>query len=413
VIQIFESIKMALAALVANKMRAALTTLGVVIGITFVLLMGWILSGLDNALEQTLAIFGDDILYVDKMDWTGQGNWNQFRNRKNITFDQFKRVKERLRSAEYVVPTAREMGTTVRYGQIELTSTLLFGTTADYIGMLGGGVAEGRFFNESEENSGSLVAVIGSNVAESLFPHGDPIGKTIKIEGLPFTVVGTMPKRGTLMAGFVDNQIFMPLKRFFGMFGSRQRVVINVKAGGVDKIDEVRYETIGVMRQVRSLAPGTPDDFSVNTQEQFREQFKQLRTIVWGVGLLMTGLSFLVGSIGIMNIMFVSVTERTKEIGIRKAVGATRRSIMIQFLVEAIALCLFGAAIGLGITSAVASFGSSFIASKWEVNVLSSTIPLSQVGLAVLVSVVVGVLAGVIPAFRAARLDPVDALRAE
>lgn len=406
--QLYESIKMAVAALAANKLRAVLTMLGVVIGITFVLLMGWLLGGLDNALEQTLAIFGDDILYVDKYDW-GSNKWFEERNRKDISYQQYLKVKDRIHSAEYVIPTAQRGGAEVRHDDLQINSAMIVGVTNDYIQMLGGNLAEGRFFNELEDESGGLVAVVAYNIAQNLFPNGDPVGRTITIEGLPFTVVGTMPKRGTMLAGFVDDQVIIPVRRFFSLYGNRSRVVINVKAGGVKNLENVKYETIGVLREVRSVAPGMPNDFAVNEQEQFRQQADQLRLVVWSVGLAMTGLSFLVGSIGIMNIMFVSVTERTKEIGIRKAIGATRRSILTQFLVEAVLLCLMGAVVGFGITSAVAYFAATSL----DVSFLQPTIAGSQIAIAVLVSVVVGVLAGIIPAFRAARMDPVEALRAE
>ncbi len=405
---LIESIKMAFAAIGSNKLRSALTTLGVVIGITTVLLMGWGLAGLDNALEQTLAIFGDDILYVDKFDWTG-GDWLEQRNRKDITYMQYQRMKQRMQGAEYVVPTARRTARSLQYGDLQLNAGTVLGVTADYVNLIGGSLASGRFFNETEDEAGTAVAVIGSNIVTSLFPTSDPIGKTIKIDGLPYIVIAVLPKRGSLGFDMVDNQILIPIRKLFATYGSQSRVVINVKAGGTDRLEEVKYETIGVMRDVRSLEPGTKDDFAINTQQAFREQSDQLRYMVWGVGLAMTGLSFLVGSIGIMNIMFVSVTERTKEIGIRKALGATRNSILLQFLVEAVTLCMFGSVIAFMFTSAITYAAVQAL----DISFLSTTVPPSQIAIAIIVSVLVGVLAGIIPAFRGARMDPVEALRSE
>lgn len=410
--QLIESLKMALAALAANKMRAVLTTLGVVIGITTVLLMGWALSGLDNALEQTLAIFGDDVLYIDKFDWTGGTDWIQSRNRKDIDYTQFLHVRDRIRTAQYVVPEVqRGQGIVLQFRDKQITSgTSVVGTTSDYIQIAGGMVSSGRFFNETEDNAGSLLAVISHDVQQSLFGEENPLGRSFKINGIPFTVIGTLPKRGALGMDFIDNQIIIPLKRFSSMYGShRTSLTIDVKAGGVKNLEDVRYEALGAMRQARSIGPGEKDDFAINTQEQFRQQSDQLRTIVWAVGLTMTGLSFLVGSIGIMNIMFVSVTERTKEIGIRKAVGATRTSILTQFLIEAILLCSMGSVIGYIITSVAAYI----IVKSFDITFLTLTVPASQIAVAVIVSIIVGVLAGIIPAFRASRLDPVEALRAE
>lgn len=402
---------MAVAALTQNKLRAVLTTLGVVIGISTVLLMGWFLSGLDNALEQTLSIFGDDVLYVDKWDWTGE-TWMESRNRQPITMDQYQRAKQRIRTAQYVVPSSQRNARQVKYGDLLLEGVPVMGAGAEYTNVIGNSYTAGRFFNETEDAGGASVAVLGPQVAENLFPDGNPIGRTIRVNGLPFTVIGTMPKRGALGMDFVDRQIIVPLRRFFALFPDERDVTICVKAGGTDKLEEVRYETIGVMRGVRRVAPGAKDDFAVNEQQAFRQQMDQLRVIVFSVGIAMTGLSFLVGSIGIMNIMFVSVTERTKEIGVRKAMGATRISILIQFLVEAVMLCLIGSLIAFVITSLLALAGSS-VAEGLGVTFLAPTLPASQIGVAILVSVIVGVLAGIIPAFRGARMDPVDALRSE
>jgi putative ABC transport system permease protein len=409
VIEILESFKMAVAALVANKMRAALTTLGVVIGVTFVLLMSWALGGLDGALEDTLSILGDDVLYVDKFDWGGGGNWMEQRNRKNISFAQYEQARDRIRTAEFVVPTASKRDVELRYGDLRLRSMTVFGTTHEYIETIGGNVKEGRFFNESEDQNAAHLAIIGSFIVENLFPNGNAVGRTIRVDGIPYTVIGTMPKRGTMMADFVDKQVIVPIKRHFNQYGGRGRITITVKAGGRDRMEDVRYETIGVMRQVRSIEPGAEDDFSVNTQDAIRGQTEALRLAVAVVSYILSGISAVVGVIGIMNIMFVAVTERTKEIGIRKAVGATRRSILLQFLLEATLLCLTGTIVGYGLTSLAAYAGASIA----DVEFLSPTIPATFIINAAIGSIVVGVLAGIIPAFRAARLDPVEALRAD
>lgn len=425
--QLYESIRMALAALAANKLRAVLTTIGVVIGIFFVLLMGWVLGGLDKAVADSFAFFGDDILYVDRFNWDGSVSWEEQRNRKSIDYIQYEQVKERLQSAEYVVPTVDRFSTDVRHGDLQLQGTMVYGTNEEYIAMYGGNLAEGRFFTGQEAQLGSGVVVLGFNVADNLFPNGNSLGQSIRIDGRPFTVIGVMPKRGTMLFDFVDNTAYIPIRRYFNIYGRRAGVTIGVKAGGRENLENVRYETIGVMRAVRSLGPDEENDFGVNSQEMFTDAIGQLSFMVWAVGLFMTGLSFLVGSIGIMNIMFVSVTERTREIGIRKAVGARRRSIMTQFLVESVLLCLMGAAIGLLLTSLIAWFKDEVVSGViaalalvgWadpettvNLSFLSSTIPPTQIFFAVLVAIVVGVLAGVIPAFRAARLDPVEALRA-
>ena len=427
-VQLRENIRPAFRALAANKMRATLTTLGVVIGIFFVLLMGWVLNGLDQAFTQSFAFFGDDILYIDKYDWSGQTDWMSQRNRPKIDMLQYDRFKERMLGAEYVVPTADRFSSDVRYGDLQLQGTMVYGTTSEYRDMYSGVMAEGRFFTEAENDLGTNVVVLGHNVHENLFPKGDALGRTIRIKGQPFTVIGVMPKRGTMLVDFIDNMSLIPIKRFFNIYGPRPGVTINVKAKSPEELENMKYEAIGVMRAVRSLAPEDDDNFGVNSQEMFSQFIDITRGVVWGIGLFMTGLAFLVGSIGIMNIMFVSVVERTKEIGLRKAVGATRSRILLQFLVESILLCLFGAMIGLVLTSLIAGFKDQVVSglisllslvglaeadTTVNLSFLSSTIPATQILIAVVVAVVVGVMAGIIPAFRASRLDPVEALRAE
>jgi putative ABC transport system permease protein len=406
---LIDNFTMAVAALVSNKLRASLTAGGVVIGVTFVLLMSWFLGGLDGALEDTLSIMGDDILYVDKFDWSGGGDWMEMRNRKDITYQQFLQAQRRITTAEYVVPTASKGNVELRYGDLRMRGMNVFGTTYQYIETIGGNVKEGRFFTETEDESGAHLAVIGSHVEENLFPDGNAVGRTIRVQGIPYTVVGTMPKRGTFMMDFVDKQVIIPLRRHFNQFGGRGRITINVKVGDPGRLEDVRYETIGVMRQVRSLEPGTKDDFAVNTQDAVRQQTEALRSAVFLVGVGLSAISAIVGAIGIMNIMFVSVTERTKEIGIRKAIGATRRSILSQFLIEAVLLGVVGAVLGVLLTAGVAYS----VASVVDLDFLKPVIPAKLVVWSVIIAIIVGAIAGIIPAFRAARLDPVDALRAD
>lgn len=403
---------MALMSLLSNKLRASLAMLGVVIGITFVLLMGWLLGGLDKVFEVTLSTFGEDVLYIDKWDWAGGDNWVELRNRKDITFEQYKKVKERLsnRGFELVMPSVASMNGRIKYDDIVATNVMIQSTTHQYPQTVGNKISDGRFFNEQENETGSRVCIIGNTVKENVFPKIDPINKDLKINGITYRIIGVM-KNGGFGPDFLDNQVIIPIKRFFSQFGNKRSVEIDVKIGSKDPqvIEDAKFEIRSIMRQVRSIEPGGKDDFTVNSQEQFKKQFDQLRLVVWGVGLFMTGLSFLVGSIGIMNIMFVSVTERTKEIGLRKALGATKKSILTQFIIESVFLCFLGAILGLILTSIVAYIASN----KLDIEYLSSSLKPLQVAIAIIVGVLVGVIAGAVPAFRAARLDPIEALRAD
>lgn len=405
---LIESMRMAIAALVSNKLRAMLTALGIVIGITTVLLMGWFISGLNSVVDETLSIFGDDVLYVDRFDWTAT-DWLEQRNRRPISYAQFLEVRRRLLGAQYVIPATRRTARSIRYGDLELTSSVVVGSSAEYVHTLGGALASGRFFNDLEDQGGASVGVIGAAVADNLIPNGDAVGRTIRVNGLPFVVIGVLPRRAVLGDDSQDNQIIIPIRRFFGMSGWSRSVIIIIKSGGVERLEDVKFETIGVMRQVRTLAPAQKDDFGVNSQETFKQLIDAIRLSVFSVGIALTSLSFLVGSIGIMNIMFVSVTERTKEIGIRKALGATRRSILVQFLVESISLCGVGAVAATILTSLIVLVAKGTL----DMDFLSSTLPPEQIVIAAVAAGIVGILAGVIPAMRASRLDPVDALRAE
>jgi putative ABC transport system permease protein len=241
----------------------------------------------------------------------------------------------------------------------------------------------------------------------------DPIGKEIKIKGTTFTVIGKIEKQSSMFAPpWIDNQVIIPIRSFLNIYGSTKmmkNISVAIKAGGEENVENVKMEAVGHMRQIRRLAPDEEDNFAVNESQAFRDNIATLRLSIWTVGIGLTTLSFIVGIIGIMNIMFVSVTERTKEIGIRKALGARRRSILFQFLVEASSLCMLGAAIAFVFCS-VMMFGITRM--DWA-TFLSPYIPPNLLIIATIVSIVVGVMAGMIPAMRASKLDPVEALRYE
>jgi putative ABC transport system permease protein len=246
--------------------------------------------------------------------------------------------------------------------------------------------------------------VIGSTVATNLFPRESPLGKRIIIGQRPFEVIGVLEKQGDMFGQF-DNQAIIPLQQLQAAFlHTRELEMIQVKVKDVADLENAKDELHSVMRRIRRLAPGDPDDFAINQQEQILEMVHKITAIIGGIGLFITGLSLFVGGIGIMNIMFVSVAERTREIGIRKAIGAKRRTILLQFLIEAATICLIGGAIGLGI-----AWPLTLLLQQYMPVTLSPIV----VGLALLVSLATGVLSGFVPAWRAARMNLVDALRNE
>ena len=403
--QIKEGLLIAFAAIRANKMRSVLTTLGIVIGIVSVTLMGTAIEGLNRAFNKSIAVIGADVLYVQKWPWGGGGNWWEIRNRKDLLIAHSKAIERGAQTVRSVSPITGT-GRNVKYGGKVVESVTILGTNSDFLETTNANVAFGRFFTAMESDGGRPICVLGSEIAESLFPVQTPIGKTVKVGNYPYRVVGVLEKQGSFLGlQSLDNRVYVPITRYFKEFRShRGGIQIWVKAASVKDIAETKEEVRGILRNARRVAPGKEDDFAINQQDFFIQTFNQIGGVIAGVGLFITGLALFVGGIGIMNIMFVSVTERTKEIGIRKAIGAPNRSILMQFLFESAAICLIGGIIGIMI-----AFPLSLIIDQ----ILPTAMPLSIVGVALIISVFVGVVSGFLPAYRASRMDPVDALRYE
>jgi putative ABC transport system permease protein len=410
-----ESTKIAIEQIFASKMRSLLSALGVVIGISVVIIMGWLIIALDDVVENTFQMMGTDMLWVSRWEWGGGKTWEEMRNRKKITYKTCQEFKLRMQNAELVTIQASMWGNNViKYGNMTYQGINIEGDDFDFQYTTNGEVIEGRYFTQLEIESGENITVIGAKVNETIFPNGGAIGKRITLMGKHFTVVGVLKKQGTAMMDFIDNRICLPLHTYFKLYGTNIDFNIGVKAGGDERLDEVRYETVGIMRTLRNLKPEQEDDFSINETKVFEETTKAIRASVYGVGIGMTMLSFIVGIIGIMNIMFVSVTERTKEIGIRKAVGAKSRSILLQFIIEAASLCFMGAIVAL-IFCSILIYTAATVIPQFvpSVTFLTPYLPINLLIIASFISIVVGVIAGLIPAMRAAKLVPVDALRWE
>jgi len=403
-----EAFRLALAAIKANKSRGILTTLGIIIGIVAVATTMTAANGLANNFKESISAVGTDVFHVSKMPWIIQGNFFEYRNRPNLKLKDAQKLKRRLTDAVAIDPTT---GTrkNIKYESNVMEAVNVFGTSDKYIVVRDGLPESGRFLTPIDVQYKKMVCVIGIEIKERLFKNVNPINKKIKIGWYKFRVVGVMEKRGS--AGFFggpnfDNQVFLPITTFEKYFGgSHRNYTISVKAPSQATMADFEYELIGEMRKIRKLKPTQKDNFALNTMDTLIDAYNNVMGVVVLIGLGITGISLFVGGIGVMNIMFVSVTERTREIGVRKAIGAKKKSILIQFLFEAATICMIGGVIGV-----ILSFGVAALINQY---VMPASVSMPIVLVALFISILTGVISGFIPAFRASRLNPIEALRYE
>ena len=401
-----EGVLFSLKAIRVNKIRAMLTTLGIIIGICSVSLMSTAIKGMDKAFQEGISALGSDNIYVSKWPWFDDHEWWRIRRRPNITVQDFDKFQSLAKKPIAMAPTIISM-CKLQYNDSYIESALITGTTAEYVKTTNFEFASGRFMTGIETDGARNVAVIGHDVSENLFKFVNPINQEIEMNGVKFKIVGVLKKMGSnLLGGFnPDNQVYIPLGSAYRYFVHRFRSIdIVVRAANTAMVKETAEEAEEVMRRVRSLKYNEENNFAVNQQEGLTSRFDKVVMVIKIVGFFITGLSLLVGAIGIMNIMFVSVKERTKEIGIRKAIGAKRRTILTQFLSEAALICLMGGLIGLGL---------AVLASIALDKVLPTSIQVDTILIAIFISLITGVVSGFIPAYSAAKMDPVDALRYE
>jgi len=398
-----EGLSISWSAIRANKLRSGLTTLGIVIGILTVSLMATAIQGLNQAFVQSISALGSDVFYLEKFPWEHVEEWWKLRNRRDFQIDYGAAFMKESRFA-MAASVEASWNYPVKYKDRSASSIWVVGNNAQSALVRGLTVKEGRFLSESEVAGARPVCVIGSEIAERFFPNESPLGRSLKIKGTNYEVIGVLDKFGKFLFANMDAQIVIPITRLVSEATRRPYVMMMVKVQDPKLMEEAKEEFRGIMRKIRRVPPGAEDDFAINQQEQLVSTFHRVGGIIATVGLFITGLSLFVGGIGIMNIMFVSVAERTKEIGVRKAIGAKRRTILIQFLTEAAIVCLLG-----GLLAVAIAWPGTLVLNRF----LPVTLSLPVIALAIVVSLLTGVVSGFLPAWRAARMNPVDALRSE
>lgn len=412
----WEGLSLAFKAIGANRMRAFLTMLGVGTGIFAITSILTMVNSLKVSLTEGIASLGNTVLFVHHWPWAEGGDeWYKFINRPMVSYDDFQYLKQRLDRVEGVCLEVTARGQTLRAAGRSVSNIELVGVTHDKVTVNDLIFSAGRYFSEIESHLGSAVCLVGDNVARTLYPEGDALGQSLRVQGKRLRIVGVLEKKGAgLFPGMTtdDDKVFIPFKVMANMFNVSKRgveKVIVIKAHAYEDLAYVEDETIGIVRAARGLKPAAENNFAINKQEALMERFDQFFGVLTTGGWWISLFSILIGGFSIGNIMYISVRERTREIGVQKALGATQGFILFQFLAEAVLICLIGGLMGLGAVAGLA-FLASLLFAVIDVP-LAITFAAADVLVAIGLSVFIGLISGFVPALLAARLDPVIAIR--
>ena len=404
-----EAFKLALESLWANKMRSILTLLGVIIGVASVLMVVSLVYGAKAFVTSKVNTYGAAVITISKMPNTfiTIDEYLEFQKRKDVTYDDYRAVLSDCKSCVSVgAQRSNGSGNVVR-GTKSTTDTQIRGWTWTMPALSNLDIAVGRSYTEVEDTHSAHVAIVGSDIEDNVLGPGDPLGKEIHVDGVPFTVIGVGQSQGKMFGQSMDNWVAIPLTTFLERYGSHQSLQIYVDAGGGGAVmDTVSDQLRVIMRTRRHLAPNVPDAFSIDSSATFQNLLGNILNNFGAVVVAIAAISLVIGGIVIMNIMLVSVTERTREIGVRKALGAKRRDILLQFLIESAVLAtiggVFGVVLGIGGAKLVTlAIGFPSVVALWSIAV------------ALIVATSVGLFFGIYPAHKASALDPIAALRAE
>ncbi|MBZ5553495.1 MAG: ABC transporter permease [Acidobacteriia bacterium] len=393
----------------SNKLRSFLTILGVVIGVMTVIGMASVIEGLNRSFAQQLSAMGSSTIFVSRFPTIQFGRLTQQqRMRKELSYDDAMAIKADCPSVSAVSPMAFPgfITSPARYGSEKANGVMVRGVVADFLYVFDSPLDQGRFITDTDVEHRTNVVVLGSEIVEKLFPSLDPLGKTIMWDGQEYLVVGTLQKLGSFLGQDRDNRMLIPFSTIRKYYPERKDTFIAVKPSSQEQMQTAIDQIIDAMRRQRRVRPDQENNFEVGTQDQIADLYNKVTGGAYMVMLVISSIGLLVGGIGVMNIMLVSVTERTREIGVRKAIGARRKDILWQFLLEAMVLTGVG-----GILGIVIGAGISWLVNKYSP--LPSAVSAVWITLAFSVSVSVGLFFGLYPANKAAKLNPIDALRYE
>ena len=404
-----ETFSQAYDSLWANKLRSSLTLLALVVGVFSVIVSTTAVAVLDNFFQNTMSIMGGDVINISRTPSVqiGDGDRRSLRNRQRITFDTAEELQERLKLARGISPDETFDYTKVIYGDEETEPTVrIIGSNEYYLDNNAYELRDGRNLNSEDIEYSRPFAILGHDIQEDLFQTEYPLGKNIRVAGQQYRVIGLLDEKGSIFGQSLDNIVIIPYTTALNIYGGNRNIDIQAKAPAMEYLDAAMDEITGVMRVIRKVAPGMENDFEIETNDSLAGTFDQFTFILYAVGFIIGGITLFGAGIGVMNIMLVSVTERTREIGIRKAVGATRKAIVSQFLMEAIFICQLGGLIGIALGILAGNGMALWIETE-------PVIPIWAVTMGFFGMLLIGLVFGVYPAFKAAQLDPIESLRYE
>jgi len=411
IVEMKEGILLALGAIWGNKFRSSLTILGVLIGVWSVIAMTSLIQGLDNAVQGSIDELGSNVIFVDR--FAPGTNYDDLtdeeRNRKYMTIDEANAIRENCPAVAAVSPENHYWapgGNVVKYKGKQANRPAIVGVVPDYQKVNNTSVSSGRFITNMDNEFRARVCVLGTTVKDALFPEEDPIGKQVRVNNYRFTVVGIREEEESMFDSGDNNKVAIPLQTFMKMYPMDEALTLVVGAKSAAQIEEAKEQIIVTLRKLRNVPYDKENDFAVFGQENLREMIGNITKYIYIAMIVISSIGLMVGGVGVMNIMLVSVTERTREIGVRKAIGARRNNILWQFLIEAMTLSGSGGVLGIGV-----GIGTSLLIG------LATPLPFGisplYISLAFIVAVSVGLIAGMYPAYRAARVDPIESLHYE